>query len=171
MTTGPAALRWRRSEAGWASYVADWPGPLGEDGAVVVVGRHDPLHGRCPACGRRGPLWQAVLGLPKPFPGALDAVRGGCSRAHAAHLLPGDWIDVSAVFALLAEALREDDEPTLWHEKLAVLRSRQAERALLLSRLERPARRIALELWRNDELLPVDDTEAIVAAVLTRAAR
>ena len=118
-----------------------------------------------------GPLWQAALALPAPFPGALDAVGGGCSRAHAACRLPADWTDVATMFALVAAALREDGEPTRLHEALARRRTRQAERALLLSHQARPARRMALVLWRTDDLLGVDDTEAIVAAVLAGAPR
>ncbi len=57
------------------------------------------------------------------------------------------------------------------HEALARRRTRQAERALLLSRLERAARRMALELWRTHAQLAVDETEAIVAAVLAPAQR
>jgi len=37
----------------------------------------------------------------------------------------------------------------------------------LLSRLERPPRRLALQLWRNAEGLARDDTKSIIAAVLT----
>ncbi|UOY03707.1 hypothetical protein [Blastococcus sp. PRF04-17] len=151
---------------GWASYAAEWPGPLGQDGAVVVVGRPHGLRGRCPVCGRRGRLWQAALALPQPFPGALDAIVGGCSRDHAVRALPADWSDVAAVFTRLTDALRADDEPTFWHEKLATRRARQAEQARLLSRLDPTARRLALELLRSDELLDVAQIEAVASAVL-----
>ena len=172
MSATPTALRWRRWPGpGWATYVADWPGPLGEDGTVVFVGRRDQLDGTCSTCGRRGQLWQAVLAVPAPFPGAVDAVGGGCSRAHAARGLPAGWTDVATLFALVAAALREDKEPTRLHEALARRRTRQAERALLLFRLERTARRMALELWRTHTQLAVDETEAIVAAVLAPAQR
>lgn len=167
MTT--RGLRWRRTDAGWASYAAEWPGPLGQDGAVVVVGRPHRQLGRCPVCGRRGRLWQAALALPQPFPGALDAIVGGCSRDHAVRTLPADWSGVAAVFTRLTDALRADDEPSFWHEKLATRRTRQAEQAHLLSRLDRTARRLALELLRSDELLGVADIEAVVGAVLAES--
>src|SRR4051812_31206905 len=128
-----------------------------------VVGAADS--GAAPAAVRSRRKRQAALRLPKPFPGASDALEGGCSQDHAVRALPADWSDVAAVFARVAEALR-DDEPTFWHEKLAAGRARRAERAGLLSRLDRPARRLGLELLRSDGLLDVANTEAIAGAVL-----
>ncbi|WP_091368225.1 hypothetical protein [Geodermatophilus telluris] len=136
---------------------------------MAYVGRCDDLRPRCHTCGRPATLWQAALALPAPFPGALDAAGGGCTRAHAVHGLPADWTGIATVYALVAAALRQDSKATSVHEALARRRSRQAERALLLSRLERPARRVALELWRTTPGLGVDDTETIVTAVLAPA--
>ena len=72
---------------------------------------------------------------------------------------------------LVTRAKQALADTTSVHEALARRRSRQAERALLLSRLERPARRMALQLWRTNELLTVDETEVIVAGVLAPARR
>ncbi|MGY1681419.1 hypothetical protein [Geodermatophilus sp. SYSU D01176] len=171
MPSALSGLTWRRwSGPGWASYSASWPGPLGEDGAVAYVGRCDDLWERCHTCGRPATLWRAALALPAPFPGALDAA-GGCTRDHAVHGLPADWAGIATVYALVAAALRQDSEATSVQETLARRRTRQAERALLLSRLERPGRHIALKLWRDNELLAVDETAVIVAAVLAPAQR
>jgi hypothetical protein len=164
--------RWRRQPGpGWATWQAPLPHELGEDGGLIVVGRRDPSTGRCAACGRRSPLWQATVGLPPPFPGALDVPGGGCTRAHAARATPGGWKDVAAVFAIVAAALHADDQPTFWHERLADMRQRQAERALWLAGQPRAARRLALELWTRNGALRLADTEAVVTAVLSDPAR
>jgi hypothetical protein len=161
------ALRWRRWPGpGWPSWTAALPGPLGEDGGFILVGRRDSDPGRCAACGRRTRLWQATLWLPRPFPGGLEAEAGGCTRAHATHVVPTTWQDVAAAFALVATALREDPKPTIWHERLAGIRQRDAERALWLSDQPGTARRLALQLWTTDGALGVADTESVVAAVL-----
>ena len=164
--------RWRRQPGpGWATWQASLPHELGEDGGLLVVGRRDPGAGRCAACGRQGPLWQATLGLPPPFPGALDIPGGGCTRAHATRAAPSGWKDIAAVFAIVAAALRTDDQPTFWHERLADMRERQAERALWLAGQPRAARRLALELWTRNGALRLADTEAVVTAVLSDPAR
>ena len=75
------------------------------------------------------------------------------------------------MFAVVAAALRADGQPTFWHERLADMRQRQAERALWLSGQPRAARRLALELWTRNGTLRLADTEAVVTAVLSDPAR
>jgi hypothetical protein len=60
---------------------------------------------------------------------------------------------------------------TVWDERLADMRARQAARATWLSERARPARRLALGLWGTDDRLDVGATDAAVAAVLSEPAR
>jgi hypothetical protein len=64
-------------------------------------------------------------------------------------------------------ALRDDPEPTLWHDRLARLRARQADRALWLAGQPRAARHVALRLWNESDTLTLTDTQAIVAGVVS----
>src|SRR4051794_36429847 len=129
------AWQWRRqARQGWITYEAPLPGAPGEDGGIVYVGRRDTGTGPCATCGRKTRLWQATLALPAPFPRALEAQSGGCSRAHATRAVPITWDDVAAAFAAVAVGLRADPQPTIWHERLAEMRAQQARRADWLSR-------------------------------------
>ncbi|WP_157943978.1 hypothetical protein [Blastococcus atacamensis] len=163
----PAApWRWRRRiGAGSATYQATPPGPLGDDGGLVVIARQQPVNLPCLTCGRAALTWRAVLELPAPFPRTLPGHGSGCSRNHAASTVPTRWDAVAQVLHHAAAQLREDREPSLWHEQLAEQRTREADRAQWLAGQPSPARQLALRLWIDDGLT-VTDTEIIVEAVL-----
>src|SRR4051794_35314149 len=95
MTSPPAPdhqWRWRQPPGpGWATWQGNLPGPLGDDGGVILLGRRAQGPSRCITCGRHAQLWHATVLLPRPFPVALDADAGGCTRAHATHAVSTSW--------------------------------------------------------------------------------
>jgi hypothetical protein len=175
MTSPPAPdhqWQWRQpSGPGWATWQANLPGPLGDDRGVIAVGRRAQGPGRCIACGRHARLWHATVLLPTPFPAALDADAGGCSRAHATHAVPTDWKGVAATFATLASTLREADQPMPWLARLAATREAHAERARWLADQPAAARQLAFRLWAEDAALSIADLQTIVAGVLAEPER
>jgi hypothetical protein len=107
--------------------------------------------------------------LPTPFP-VFGPLGVGCTRGHAFRGVLGSWAEVAALYAAAADAARDRNPATVWDERLADMRARQAARAAWLSERARPARRPALELWATDARLDVVATDAAVAAVLSEPA-
>jgi hypothetical protein len=175
VTASPAPhdqWRWQQpSEPGWATWQADLPGPLGDDGGAILLGRRAQGPGQCIACGRQARLWHATVLLPRPFPAALDAEAGGCSRAHATHAVPTDWKGIAATFATLASTLREADQPMPWLARLAATRGAHAERARWLAAQPAAARQLAFRLWAEDAALSIVNLQMIVAGVLAEPER
>jgi hypothetical protein len=162
----PHRWRWRRvTGQGWVSWAATPPGALGEDGGVVLLSRADQVSLPCRACDRREIVWRATVGLPGPFPAAVDG-HGGCTREHATEAVPTRWEDVAAVFDAAAAALRDDPLATIWHERLAHLPSLHAERAQWLSGQSGVVRHLAFRLWLDNRGLTLAATQAIVTGVL-----
>ena len=159
--------QWRRSQYGWASYEATPSGPLSEDGGYVVVGRQELVKLPCLICGRPSLQWRAAVGLPAPFPRTLPLDGSGCTRDPAADTLPTGWGGIAQVFRQIAERLRDDPEPSLWHEQVAALRTQQADRAQWLSSQAQAARLLALRLWIDNEQLTVPDTHIVVTGILS----
>ncbi|MCW2957943.1 MAG: hypothetical protein JWP18_746 [Solirubrobacterales bacterium] len=158
-------MAWTRvGRASWRCAPAT--GDLAEDGAIVAVTRTASVPGPCPVCGRRRRLWQLDVELPKPFP-VLGPLGAGCTRGHALKAVPSSWAEVAALYAAAAETARSREPLTVWDERLANLRARQAARATWLSGSARPARRLALQLWSIDDRLDVAATDAVVTAVLS----
>jgi hypothetical protein len=115
-------------------------------------------------------LWQLDVELPKPFP-VLGPLGAGCTRGHALEGVLSSWAEVAGLYATAAETARHRETVTVWDERLAAMRARQAARATWLSAKGRPARRLALELWTTDNRLDVHATDAAVAAVLSDPSR
>lgn len=167
-TAGEAAALPRMPYPGGAGvdplYAAPAPGMLGDDGATVELARSVTLRAACPICGRRSRLWHAVLHLPDPW-GSPGSYRG-CTRAHATRLVPADWATVSEGYALAAAAVVQEVRLTGFHAQLAALHRRQAARAAWLHRQPATVRRLALQLWTSGGDLGVEETAALVSAVL-----
>ncbi|MGY1738358.1 hypothetical protein [Geodermatophilus sp. SYSU D00684] len=159
--------RWRRHTGpGWPAWRATVPGPVGDDGGTVYLGRRDAVRGRCTTCGRRAQRWQASLALPQPFPPALDLPGGGCTRDHIATTIPTTWAAVAAIYAATADEFRHLQADRLVRV-LACRRVRQARWAEWLDGQPPPARQLALTLWTRDPHLTPPETTAIIAAVLS----
>jgi hypothetical protein len=158
---------WRRAPYGWASYEATVSGPLGEDGGYVVVGRREPVKLPCPTCGRYALQWRAAVGLPGPFPRTGPRDGSGCTRDHAANAVPTCWEDIAQAYRHAAQRLREDPVPSLWPERLAALRTLQADRAQWLSGQPRSSRQLAMRLWATTPELSVSDTHVLVMGIVS----
>ncbi len=166
-TGASVSWRWRRHTGpGWPAWRATVPGPVGDDGGTVYVGRRDAVRGRCYTCGRRAQLWQASLALPQPFPPVLDLPGGGCTRDHIAIAIPSTWAAVAVIYAATADEFRHLPADRLVRA-LVCRRVRQARWAEWLDGQLPPARRLALTLWTRDPHLAPPETTAVIAAVLS----
>ena len=105
-----------------------------------------------------------MLRLPAPW-GPLGAFQG-CTRAHAVALVPVRWRLVAEGFALAAAAVAAEGRASPWHRQQIALYRSHADRAAWLDGRPAAWRALALTLWAAGDDLDLEETEAIVAAVL-----